>query len=411
MNLYLSINKKLHSLNFAKKSRYDFHSLKEIYQSLNLKAYPKIHVAGTNGKGSVVTKISNSFTLAGYKCGSFTSPHIASFRERIQVNGKMISKDDLAKHADFLFSFLERNKIELTFFEVMTFLALKYFEEQKVDVAVIEVGLGGRLDATNCITPILSVITSISFDHQHLLGDTLEKIAFEKAGIIKKNIPVLLGPKANQNSIFEKAEEMGAPVFQVSGEFDSYDIENQAISKRALELVQNQFNLPEKITSEAILKRPPCRFQNEFLLSRRVILDMSHNEDGLRRFFIEVASKFKKTKKIVFTSMAFNHDYGKNLKLVSKNVDQIYVLDLIHPRLAKAQDLIKVCSEAQICKPSEILQKVKQEPEDTLIIFTGSIFIMSKAYEILGIEIEQDPYMIHDGLFKSAGKYNSSCAV
>lgn len=402
MNLYPSINEKLFNLNFAKKSRYNFHHLKAVYDNLNLKPFLKIHVAGTNGKGSVVTKISEALTLSGYKCGSFTSPHIASFRERIQIDGHMISKEDLAKYAAFLFSFCEERKIELTFFEVMTFLALKYFEEKKVDVAVIEVGLGGRLDATNCITPILSVITSISFDHQAILGNTLEKIASEKAGIIKKNIPVLLGPKANQNSIFEKAKEMKAPVFQVTGEYESYDEENQAIAKRALELVQNHFNVPKELASKALQKKPPCRFQKEKLLNHEVILDVSHNEDGLRRFFYEVSSKYLDVKKVVFTSMAFNHDYHKNLKIISENADQVYVLDLIHPRLASAGELLNACSSAEICNLNQIKQKVEQEGENTLIIFTGSIFIMSKVYEILDLPIEEDLFMIHDGLFRSA---------
>jgi len=155
------------------------------------KQYKTIHVGGTNGKGSTSHLLASILQEAGYKTGLYTSPHLLDFRERIKVNGKMIDKE-------FVVDFFDRNKaffesIQPSFFELTTGMAFAYFAEQQVDVAVIEVGLGGRLDCTNVITPVLSIITNISFDHVQLLGNTLTAIAKEKAGIIKQGVPVVIG--------------------------------------------------------------------------------------------------------------------------------------------------------------------------------------------------------------------------
>ena len=148
--------------------------------------FKSIHVAGTNGKGSTSHLIASVLQEQGYKVGLYTSPHLKDFRERIKVNGEMISKKEVV---DFVNAHMEDfTEIGLSFFEMSTALAFAYFSDHKVDVAVIEVGLGGRLDATNIINPELSVITNVAFDHQHLLGDTIALIAKEKAGIIKKCI-------------------------------------------------------------------------------------------------------------------------------------------------------------------------------------------------------------------------------
>jgi dihydrofolate synthase/folylpolyglutamate synthase len=150
-----------------------------------------VHVAGTNGKGSTSHMLASILQEAGYKVGLYTSPHLKDFRERITINGKMIPKKFVTEFVKNNTSFFEENK--LSFFEMTVGLALVYFEEEKVDIAVIEVGLGGRLDSTNIIRPELSIITNIGLDHTQFLGDTLEKIAFEKAGIIKNEIPVVIG--------------------------------------------------------------------------------------------------------------------------------------------------------------------------------------------------------------------------
>lgn len=161
------------------------------------KAYKTIHVAGTNGKGSVSHLLAAILRQAGYKVGLFTSPHLVDFRERIRVNGKKISKE-------YVVDFVERHRatfepLHPSFFELTSTLAFDYFRAEKVDFAVIEVGMGGRLDSTNIITPILSIITNISLDHTQFLGDTVEKIAFEKAGIIKPKVPALVGEVYEQS--------------------------------------------------------------------------------------------------------------------------------------------------------------------------------------------------------------------
>lgn len=153
--------------------------------------FRSVHIAGTNGKGSTSHMIASILQDAGYRVGLYTSPHLKDFRERIKINGEMISES-------FVIDFIERykndfEKIQPSFFEMTVGLAFDYFSKSNIDIAVIEVGLGGRLDSTNVITPEVSVITNISFDHTALLGNTLEKIAIEKAGIIKKNVPVVVG--------------------------------------------------------------------------------------------------------------------------------------------------------------------------------------------------------------------------
>lgn len=164
--------------------------------------FKTIHIAGTNGKGSCSHSLASILQEAGYKVGLYTSPHLVDFRERIRVNGQCISKERVVKFVKDERKFFE--PLHPSFFELTTALAFKYFDEQKVDIAIIEVGLGGRLDCTNIISPILSIITNISFDHTQFLGDTLAKIAGEKAGIIKKGVPVIIG----------EANEETRPVFQ-----------------------------------------------------------------------------------------------------------------------------------------------------------------------------------------------------
>ena len=174
--------------------------------------FPSVHIAGTNGKGTTAHLISAICQSAGYKVGVYTSPHYKDFRERIKINGKLMSKrfvvDFVEKHREFF------TELQPSFFEITVAMAFEYFREQKVDIAIIETGLGGRLDSTNIIRPILSVITNISFDHQQFLGDTLPAIAGEKAGIIKEGIPVVIGEEQEEvREVFiKKAKEMNAPL-------------------------------------------------------------------------------------------------------------------------------------------------------------------------------------------------------
>lgn len=178
------------------------------------RSYMTIHVAGTNGKGSVSHTLAAILQCAGYKVGLYTSPHLLDFRERIRVNGSMIPEERVVRFVEQERAFFE--PLHPSFFELATALALKYFEEAGVDIAVIETGLGGRMDCTNIITPILSIITNISFDHVQFLGNTLEAIAGEKAGIIKADVPVVVGETGGNNNVrtvfLNKAREKHAPI-------------------------------------------------------------------------------------------------------------------------------------------------------------------------------------------------------
>ena len=203
--------------------------------------FKTIHIAGTNGKGSCSHSLASILQEAGYKVGLYTSPHLVDFRERIRVNGQCISKERVVKFVKDERKFFE--PLHPSFFESTTALAFKYFDEQKVDIAIIEVGLGGRLDCTNIILPILSIITNISFDHTQFLGDTLAKIAAEKAGIIKKGVPVIIG----------EANEETRPVFQSKANEVNSDIvfaEDNAIVTSSSPIVDGgrRYNLSNNST-------------------------------------------------------------------------------------------------------------------------------------------------------------------
>lgn len=174
--------------------------------------FKSIHIAGTNGKGSTSHMLAAIMQTAGYKTGLYTSPHLKDFRERIKVNGEMVEEAFVAEFTERIKPLIE--EIEPSFFEITVAMAFTWFEEQKVDIAVIEVGLGGRLDSTNIITPELSVITNIGLDHTNMLGNTVEAIAGEKAGIIKQGIPVVIGETLSETKpvFIEKAKETGAPI-------------------------------------------------------------------------------------------------------------------------------------------------------------------------------------------------------
>lgn len=198
-------------------------------------AFRTIHVAGTNGKGSSSHTLASVLQSAGYKVGLFTSPHLKDFRERVRVNGEMMS-------LQFVIDFVEKyskyfDVLYPSFFEVCVAMAFDYFRQEKVDVAVIEVGLGGRLDSTNIITPELSVITNISFDHTNFLGNTLGEIAAEKAGIIKPGVPVVIGEAEDadvRKAFLDKATAVGAPIHFVDEEVKVNSVENGFVDGKAV---------------------------------------------------------------------------------------------------------------------------------------------------------------------------------
>ncbi|NQX78772.1 MAG: bifunctional folylpolyglutamate synthase/dihydrofolate synthase [Gilvibacter sp.] len=257
--------------------------------------FKSIHVAGTNGKGSCSHMLASVLMAAGYKVGLYTSPHLKDFRERIKINGKPIGKravvQFVAAHKDFF------EQQQLSFFEMTVGMAFKYFEEEQVDIAVVEVGLGGRLDSTNVISPEVGIITNIGFDHMQFLGNTLESIAAEKAGIIKPGIPVVIGETTPETKkVFKtKAQDVGAPIFYAEDHpFSSYPLDlkgdyqkqNSRTVLIALEQLKKRgFNVPDvaiKMGLSQVIKTTGLlgRWQ-QLGESPTIIADTAHNKEGL----------------------------------------------------------------------------------------------------------------------------------
>ena len=276
--------------------------------------FKTIHVAGTNGKGSCSHTIAAILQAEGYRVGLFTSPHLVDFRERIKVNGDCISQEYVMDFVENERSFFE--PLHPSFFELTTAMAFKYFADSLVDIAVIEVGLGGRLDCTNIITPILSVITNISFDHTQFLGDTLEKIAMEKAGIIKRDIPIVIGETTpeTRNVFIQKAKEMNAPIFfaeeynnPIANELDfelkgSYQLKNKQTILCAVS------HLPLSISPSSIKEGLSHVVELTGLMGRwqtirerpTVICDTGHNVGGWQYLSQQIKSQPCKNLHIVF---------------------------------------------------------------------------------------------------------------
>jgi len=194
---YSSLLQKLYAINLGNPVKLGLENTLKLYSLLGKPTshIPIIHVAGTNGKGSVCLKISEVLLRSGFKTGLFTSPHISTFRERIQVNANFISEEDFVSTLSDILPLCEKHNIPATFFEISTIMGLLHFERMKCDVVVLEVGLGGRLDSTNIVIPQVSIITSIQMDHMGMLGNSLEEIARAKAGIMKPGVSTLVGPQ------------------------------------------------------------------------------------------------------------------------------------------------------------------------------------------------------------------------
>ena len=264
--------------------------------------FKSIHVAGTNGKGSTSHMLASVLQEAGYKVGLYTSPHLKDFRERIKINGKEVSKK-------FVVDFIEKNRAfleqhGLSFFEMTVGMAFQYFAKKKVDIAVIEVGLGGRLDSTNIITPILSIITNIGYDHTDLLGDTLAKIAFEKAGIIKPNIPVVIGEHHIETmDVFKKiASERSAALTLAEDIITSYksDLLGSYQQKNIKNVVAAFGLLNDVRVSEVHLRNGLLNvvkntgFKGRWQQLRdkpKIIADTGHNKEGIEMVLKQVLTE------------------------------------------------------------------------------------------------------------------------
>lgn len=377
--------------------------------------FKTIHVAGTNGKGSVSHMLASILQEAGYKTGLYTSPHLKDFRERIKINGEMIPEK-------YVTGFIEQNQdffaaLHPSFFEMTVAMAFKYFADREVDVAVIEVGLGGRLDSTNIITPLTSVITNISFDHMALLGDTLEKIAAEKSGIIKPHIPVVIGTRdRNYDFVFEgKARSCDAPLTFASDEWKirqnndgSYDLSHRSgISfsslvcelkgsyqrkniPTVLESVLSLQNSGLAIREEHIRNGIACVIRNTGLHGRweklantpYTVCDTGHNIDGLTEVVAQLRSCTYRHLHFVI-GMVNDKDVNSVLRILPREATYYFCKASI-PRAMNEQELAgkaRSCGLQGTTYPtvSEAYAAARKNaiPED-MIYIGGSTFVVAE---------------------------------
>ncbi len=377
-------------------------------------AYPSIHVAGTNGKGSVTAMTGAMLRAAGLRVGRFTSPHIIDLPERFQINGECISEEALARHTAFFQRAAESLDAPPTFFELNTAIAFRWFAEEQVDVAVIEVGMGGRLDSTNVITPLVSVITNIDLEHTQYLGDTLEKIAFEKAGILKEKVPAILGamPPGPLRVIHDRAAELGCKTrvaghdfcHSVSGDLwnqrfsysseslhiedaalglpGRYQGENAAVAVAAAQSVQPHF---PSLNTGAILQglseaRWPCRLER-VLEHPPVIMDVAHNVAGAQRLAESVGAC------IVILAVASDKDVKGMIEVLAPHA-QPFILTKFEGKRALPLDLLRQAAGNHPHLTAENLQEaialgMRQANSRLPLLITGSIYTAGEARQLL----------------------------
>jgi dihydrofolate synthase / folylpolyglutamate synthase len=356
-----------------------------------------IHVAGTNGKGSTSHLLASVLQEAGYKVGLYTSPHLKDFRERIKINGAEISEA-------FVCEFIEKNKTffeenDMSFFEMTVGLAFGYFEKEQVDIAIIEVGLGGRLDATNIITPLISVITNIGMDHVQFLGDTLEKIAFEKAGIIKPNIPVVIGEYIPETLpvFLAKAKEFESDIYFASdlikepypslllGDYQVHNIKTVMQTFRVLQ-TQKEFVVFEQNLREGliqVLKNTGLQGRWQQLAENPlVICDTAHNKHGLEIVLKQIQKQKFEQLHFVF-GVVNDKDLESILDLFPKNATYYFCKPNI-PRGLDAQ-LLQEKSQSYglmgnaYSSVTEAYLEAKRNAKETDFVFVGgSTFVVAE---------------------------------
>ncbi|MDP4206189.1 MAG: folylpolyglutamate synthase/dihydrofolate synthase family protein [Bacteroidota bacterium] len=396
-------------------------ALDELYGSPH-KKFKSIHVAGTNGKGSVSHLLASVLQEAGYKTGLYTSPHLRDFRERIKIDGVMIPEDEVVRFVD---DFYKRNtdpELKPSFFEFTVAMAFDYFAREKVDVAIIETGLGGRLDSTNIIAPDVSVITNISFDHMALLGDTIPKIAAEKAGIIKEGIPVVIGETHPESApvFIERARELSVPIY-FADQINSILFSTQTAQGTQLMTVHSKVQFtPSKfevgllgfyqrknvatvltvldvltergwlIRKDQIADGFKYVVRNTGLMGRwqilgqypLVVCDTGHNEDGIRLVVEQIAmTPYNKLHFVI--GMVNDKDVRHVLQLLPKDAEYYFTKASI-PRALDEQELQKLAQEAGLegaCYPTvaEAFRTAKQNAlEQDMVFVGGSNFIVAE---------------------------------
>lgn len=378
-------------------------------------------------------KVARSLELSGYKVGLLISPHIASYRERISINGELISESDVNKYLQKIFDLCEKFSIPATFFEMTTGLSFAYFAESGVDVVVLETGLGGRLDATNVVTrPRLCVITSIGLEHTQLLGNTVELIAVEKAGIIKKNVPVLVGPNTPHDVIRNCAKEKDAEGYYICEDilgkncfnednsivangikYVDYDVENSKVARSALQLlrmkhVDNMISLDisDDNINRGTSQRPSCRFEEIHMQSVKVILDIAHNPPAMTTLIAKLQATFPNQDKRVVIGFSADKDQAQCCKLLLdlvKDPSRIHLVEAVNLRAAKIQTIIEAEPAMKATnfdeKDRSITAQVKlaltlAKDRNEILIVCGSVFLMAEAREALEIDEPRDTKFI-----------------
>jgi dihydrofolate synthase/folylpolyglutamate synthase len=358
--------------------------------------FKSIHVGGTNAKGSTAHMLASILQEAGYKVGLYTSPHLKDYRERIRINGELISKDFVVDFVSSHKTFFETNA--LSFFEMSVGMAFAYFAQEQVDIAVVEVGLGGRLDSTNILNPEVSVITNIGLDHTQFLGTTLEAIAGEKAGIIKSNIPIVIGEtQLDTEAIFRtKAAKVQAPIYfadqlvevryptSLKGDYQRHNVRTVL---QAIEVLNSAaFTIPTEAVQHGLLKvieNTGLRGRWEVLGSfPTIICDTAHNREGLRLVFKQLQSeKFQRLH--VVLGMVNDKDVLSLLELFPKQA-QYYFCKPNIPRGLEAAQLAQIFTEygfegSEYSSVKDALKAAKQNAsKEDLIYIGGSTFVVAE---------------------------------
>ena len=359
------------------------------------KNFKSIHVGGTNGKGSVSHMLASVLQEKKLKVGLYTSPHLKDFRERIKINGKPISKEKVVEFVKNNFDFFKKNK--LSFFEMTVLLSFLHFSNEKVDIAIIEVGLGGRLDSTNIINPILSVITNISLDHTNLLGNSIEKIAQEKGGIIKRNTPIIIGRKNKiSDSVFNKiALEKKSKIFfsdkknnfttDLNGDFQ---IENISTAEKTFQVLNEEKILnisPIEISKgfNRVIKNTGLRGRWEITsLKPKTIFDIGHNIDAINKSINQINELSYENLHVVI-GFVNDKNLEKILSLLPKNAYYYFCKPNI-PRGFCEKELLKMSQKYSLngncfSNSSIAFERANEKANENDIIFVGgSTFLVAE---------------------------------
>lgn len=351
------------------------------------KNYKIIHVAGTNGKGSTCKTVNQilieHFKNTNKKIGLFTSPHLFSYCERIKINNVDIKEEIFDRLVNDIDNFAKNNNIELSEFELITAVALHYFYIQKVDYVILEVGLGGKYDATNTVNPLITAISTIDLDHTERLGDTIGKIALQKAGIIKKNVPIVISKDNKGLEVIKKVAELNnSKVIEVDKNDVHYSLnllgehqkENTAL---ALAIVKNiGLDIKEETIKKA-LNDVNWKFRLEYDKNKNILIDGAHNPSGIKALRDFLDKNFKNKKKIFLFGCLKNKDYKTMLDILIHPEDKLYFYEFNYPNALKFEELDKKYGAINAVNPFEIL---KYQKDDELKIFCGSLYMLGKIF-------------------------------